>query len=145
MRTCAPAAPALRQVSGLPAVVIQTGNSFWIGRGNHQTFNSRMNQGTGAHRTGFQRNVQRGAGKAVILLCLTSGSHGHDFRVRSRIVCAHRLVISFGKQPAFENHHGADRDLPCLLCLAGILQCTPHPFLIRCREHQTATLTLDEP
>ena len=74
----------------------------------------------GAHRTGFERNVDFRAGKPPIVKLFACAAYGYDFRMSGRVFFCFPLVLAAGNYFAAKDDYTADGYLPfCsgMLCL----------------------------
>ena len=76
----------------------------------NETRNTRLDRGACAHDARFEGDVERGAGKAMILQGAGGGAKNYDFGVRSGIDIANSAIAGTGENLAVVDKYGADRD-----------------------------------
>ena len=83
---------------------------FGIPRAEDDTLQPRVHDSACAHRTGFNCNIQRAAGQAVVPEPARCAPKGQDLRVRRRIFQVDRAVMGARDELTVADEHGADRD-----------------------------------
>jgi hypothetical protein len=69
-----------------------------------------MDDGADTHQTGFQRHVERGRRKPVIIQYSTGSPQCHDFGVSRRVMRHDRLIPALGYATVITNQHGTNRN-----------------------------------
>jgi hypothetical protein len=73
------------------------------------------------HRTRLKRDIQRGAGQAVVLYRTCRRSQRNNFSMRSRIVIYDRTIKTCGKELSVGvQQNGAHGDFTEFSCLHGL-------------------------
>src|SRR6266536_4177464 len=107
---------------------------------------ARMNDCTGTHCAGLQRDVKLAAVQPVVAQRACGVAHGHNLGVRCRIVCGDWLVPPAADDFAFVHYERADGDLACELGPLRQPQRLLHPkFICVALDHQLSpTAPLNE-
>ena len=69
-----------------------------------------LDHGAGAHRTGFERDVHRSAGKAVVGEKARSFTQHNDFGVSGGVIVADSAITGLRDDFIFEDEESADRN-----------------------------------
>ena len=96
------------------------GSTFWIGSSEDYLRNSRIQNGAGAHRTGFEGHVKRAVCESPAFHGVRGLRNGDHLSVRRRIFQLFALIVGSGDHATLMCNHGADRNFPCrkrLFCL----------------------------
>lgn len=105
-----------------------------IGGTEHDPFDPGMHNRTGAHWAGFERDIERGSGKAVIPQPGRRIAQRGNFRMGAGIVRADGTIPALADYLPVHDQHRTDRDLARLLRAAGKLDRVLHKQQVLCLD-----------
>ena len=103
---------------------------LWIRGTKYDSRYAGMHHGSSAHRAWFERDIETGAGQAVVAKTLRSRPQCANFSVSRRIMMRNGRIAAFTDDLAIKDHHGTDRHFSLRAASAGKFQRPPHaPFI----------------
>jgi hypothetical protein len=106
-----------------------------VGRAINQPPNSRLHDGSHAHRTRLNCNIKGGAWETVVAELARRPAQGQDLGVRGGIVQMERPVMSAGDDASFADHDSAHRNFVFARGSKGLTEGRPHVLPHVCRDH----------
>ena len=90
------------------------GAGFLIARAEYQTTDTAMNNRSGTHNAGLQRDIEGGVQQAVIFQNFAAFTQRHHLRVRGWIVLSYRPVPAFADRFIALHQYRPDRNFALL-------------------------------
>src|SRR4051812_13134199 len=105
--------------------------SFWVSSSVKEPLETCLDQRSGAHRTGFDGDVELAIEQSVVAEGRSSIAKGNNLGVRARVLISEVAVVSAADYLACTHHQGAYGDLTHGFRFSRFFEREPHELFVR--------------